>query len=162
MIKSHLLIVAVVAACLAALSFAVTAGGAQQEEEPRRAAPPAAFDKYIFVLLALGDEPPQDLSPEALRELQSQHLGHLTKMAEEGYALVAGPFNNRFDEKWRGMVLFRGDLTMDEVRELAEADPSVQAGLMKVEVMEWYTGAGALKFPMAEAMAKGPTTQPAD
>ena len=161
MSKTHLSIVGGLIALLGATLFAVTAGGAQQEQEPRRAAPPAAFDKYIFVLLALGDEPPQDLSPEALRELQSQHLGHLTKMAEEGYALVAGPFNNRFDEKWRGMVLFRGDLTMDEVRELAGADPSVKAGLMKVEVMEWYTGAGALKFPMAEAMAKA-TTRPAE
>ena len=120
--------------------------------EPRRAAPPTEFEKFHFVLLATGEEPPTDLSDAERQELQMQHLGHLTKMAEEGYTLVAGPFDERFDERWRGMVLYRGDLSREEVVALAEADPSVQAGLMKVEVMAWYTSKGAVKFPMAEAM----------
>ena len=147
----------------ALLAFVALVAGAQgtQEEAPRSAATPAAFDKYHFVLLAAADRAPEGMTRERAAELQGQHLGHLTKMAEEGFLLVAGPFNERFDEKWRGMCLYRGDLTMDRVRELAESDPSVQAGLMKVEVMEWYTSGGALTFPMAEQLTKGTTTRPA-
>ncbi len=139
-------------ACAATLgTFLLAAGPQDQAADPPKAAPPTSFDKYHFVLLASGDNPP-DLPAERLAELQSQHLGHLTKMAQEGYALVAGPFGDRFDEKWRGIVLFRGDLSAEEVRRLAEADPSVQAGLLKIEMMTWYTSAGAMAFPMAEEL----------
>lgn len=146
------------ACALPAVAFVAAAQDAEPttqpttEPAPRTAAPPTAFDKYYFVLLAAPDERPE-VTPEQARQLQAQHIGHLTKMAEEGYALVAGPFANRFDETWRGMVLYRGDLSAEQVRELAEADPAVQAGLMKVELMDWYTAAGALKFPLAEEMA---------
>ena len=149
-------------ACVASTSALLIAATPQaQESKPPTAPAPTAFDKYHFVLLATGDNPPE-LSAERRSELQSQHLGHLTKMAEEGYALVAGPFGDRFDDKWRGIVLFRGDLEAAEVRRLAEADPSVQAGLMKIEMMTWYTGAGALEFPMAEELRAKRENQGAD
>ncbi|MEM6562067.1 MAG: hypothetical protein AAF656_10725, partial [Planctomycetota bacterium] len=73
------------------------------------AAPPMAFDKYYFVLLAAAETPPEGLTRERAVQLQREHLGHLSKMYVEGYALVAGPFDDRFDERWRGMVLYRGD-----------------------------------------------------
>ncbi len=117
------------------------------------AAPPVEFDKFHFVVLMAAPNPPQ-LDAERARELQAQHLGHLSKMAEEGHMLVAGPFANRFDDRWRGLCLYDGSLTAEQVRELAEADPAVQAGTMAVAIMDWYTSKGALAFPMAQEMRK--------
>lgn len=115
-------------------------------EEPREAAPPMEFDKFYMVFLVRPDEP-QDHGEERNAELQRQHLGHLTWLWEEGYAHVAGPFGVPADDPLRGIVLLRGDLTMERARELAEMDPRVKAGQLDVEVREWYTGAGYLAFP---------------
>ena len=77
-------------------------------------------------------------------------------MADEGHMLVAGPFAQQFDDRLRGMCLYNPSLTPERVRELAEADPAVIAGRLKVEVMDWYTAKGALAFPLANR-----TEQPA-
>ncbi|MEM8875227.1 MAG: hypothetical protein AAGD32_13340 [Planctomycetota bacterium] len=124
--------------------------------QPATAAPPMEFDTYHFVLLVAAESPPEDMTREKATEIQGQHLGHLTKMWEQGYALVAGPFGDRIDPRWRGMVLYRGDLTKEQVIELASADPAVQAGLLEVKVMAWYTAKDMLEFKAP------PSTQPAD
>jgi len=119
--------------------------------------PPQQFDRYWMVFLIRGDHPPE-LSEEAGAELQKQHLGHLSKVWRSGHALVAGPFEVPAEDALRGIVLYRGDLDEDEVRELAEADPAVQAGRLKVEIRRWWTGGGVLRFRNAEeleALKKG-------
>ena len=108
--------------------------------------PPAEFDKYWLVFLERGDDPPQ-LEDEASAELQRQHLAHLSKVYREGYALVGGPFEVPDDEPLRGIVLFRGDLGRDRVADLAGADPAVAAGRLKIRILRWWTGAGAMSFP---------------
>ena len=112
------------------------------------AAPPAEFDKYHFVVLVRPDNPAK-LEPADAQRIQAEHLGHLTAMGEAGHMLVAGPFAERFDEKWRGLCLYDGALSREKVRELAESDPAVQAGVMAVEIMDWYTSKGALTFPLS-------------
>ena len=42
----------------------------------------------------------------------------------------------------RGFCLYRTGF--EETRQLAESDPSVQAGRMAVDVMTWWTASGAL------------------
>ncbi len=108
--------------------------------------PPKELDKYWMVFLERGDDPPQ-LDEEASAELQRRHLAHLSKMHREGYSLVAGPFEVGEEEPLRGIVLYRGDLEGDRVRELASADPAVEAGRLKVRVMKWWTPGGAMTFP---------------
>lgn len=117
--------------------------------------PPTEFDAYWMVFLERGDDPPQ-LEEEASAELQRQHLAHLGKVWNEGYALVAGPFDG--GDELRGIVLYRGDLERDEVMELAGADPAVQAGSLKVRALKWYTPGGLLDFkrpPADEAKNSG-------
>lgn len=146
-------------ACGLALGLLVLGRGGNSAvavQEGAAATQPAAmkFTKYHFVLLRRAETPPA-VSREELNRLMAGHLGHLTKVFEEGHCFVAGPFGNRFDEQWRGMCLYDGDLTAEQVRELAEADPSVEAGLMTVEIMDWHTTEGALAFPLFEqAQAK--------
>jgi uncharacterized protein YciI len=108
-----------------------------------------------------GENPPQ-LGEAESQDLQRDHLRHLEKVWRSGHALVAGPFGVPKEEPMRGIVLFRGDLTEEEVRQLAEADPAVQAGRLRVEVRQWFTGAGMLTFKTvaevdAEAAAKAPS-----
>lgn len=113
----------------------------------KEAEPPQQFDKYYMVFLMRPDNPP-DYGEARNAELQRQHLGHLTWLWEEGYALVAGPFGGDKDDDMRGIVLLRGDLSAERARELAEKDPRVEHGQLKVRIREWYTGKGALEFPL--------------
>ena len=104
------------------------------------------FDKYYMVFLMRPDEP-EDYGSERNTELQAEHRAHLRWLWEEGYALVAGPFFVPDSDKMRGIVLLRGDLEKEKARELAEMDPRVKAGQLRVDIREWYTGAGVLAFP---------------
>ena len=115
---------------------------------PRAAesAAPMEFDRFYMVFLYRGDNPPQ-LDEASAAELQEAHLKHMEQLWLDGYALVAGPFGGGPDDPLRGIVLFRGDLDIEKVRELGSRDPAVKAGRLKVEVRPWYTGAGYLAFP---------------
>jgi len=99
------------------------------------------LEQYSFVLLKRGPRA-LEFSDEELERLQQQHLGHLAAMKERGALLIAGPFSEQADETLRGFCLYRTGL--DETRELAQSDPSVQAGRMAVDVMTWWTARGAL------------------
>jgi len=98
------------------------------------------LEQYSFVLLKRGPRA-AEFSDEELDRLQEQHLGYLAAMKERGALLVAGPFSEQPDETLRGFCLYRTEL--EETRELAESDPSVQAGRMAVDVMTWWTARGA-------------------
>jgi uncharacterized protein YciI len=101
------------------------------------------LDSYTFVLLKRGPRAPE-FSDDELERLQAQHLAHLRAMTEQGHLLIAGPFSEQPDESLRGFCLYRTDL--EETRRLAEADPSVQAGRMAVDVMTWWTKRGSLRL----------------
>jgi uncharacterized protein YciI len=90
------------------------------------------------------------MTADAAQKLQSEHLGHMKEMARQGKLVTAGPFGNAPDKAWRGMCLYRTSL--EEAKELAEKDPAVQAGLLKVVVLTWYTEKGAMTFPLAEKL----------
>ena len=106
---------------------------------------PAKFEKHYLVLLLRPENPPT-FGEEESAKIQSAHLGHLHKLWVDGDALIAGQFEVPDDERMRGLVLFRGDLTTEEVRELAEADPAVKAGRLEVQVLPWWHGADILQF----------------
>ncbi len=114
---------------------------------------PVTFDTYRFVLLAAAEDAPAATPAEAMA-MQRAHLGHLRAMAEAGHLLAAGPFADQFDDRWRGMCLYDGSLSLETVTELASADPSVQAGRLEVKVMTWITQADALAFPSIEQMKR--------
>lgn len=113
-------------------------------------AAPTTFDKYYMIFL-MRPEAPQDYGDERNKELQREHIEHLTWLWREGYALVAGPFDAGETDAMRGIVLLRGDLDRERARELAERDPRVKAGQLRVEIRDWYTSAGALAFPLKPA-----------
>ena len=103
------------------------------------------FDRYSLVLLRRGPPARSSSRKTALDRLQAAHLAHLDAMRERGLLLSARPFRDQEDETFRGICIYRTGL--EETRELANSDPSVQAGRMRVEVVTWLTPAGEVAFP---------------
>jgi uncharacterized protein YciI len=142
-------------ALLLSLAGAVVPAQAADQAAPPSppAAAPAKFEFEQFQLVLLVRPSDRKEIPEAEAEaIQRQHLAHLTKMGESGKMVVAGPFGDQRDASLRGACLYRV-ATAEEARALAEADPAVKAGRLKVEVVTWYVGKGYLAFPKAPAPA---------
>ena len=135
---------------VAAVLFLLVGPAARAEP----AAAPPRMESYELVILYRGKHPPTLTEPEGQR-LQEAHLGHLRKMAEAGKLVVAGPLGDQVDPAMRGLCLYRVG-SLDEARRLAEEDPAVKAGRLRVEVMTWYTEKGAMAFPIAEKMRSTP------
>jgi uncharacterized protein YciI len=106
------------------------------------------FDRLQLVLL-VRPEHPTDYPPEKLEEIQKAHLAHIGEMAATGKLVIAGPFDEQSDVRFRGLELFRV-ATVEEARKLAEEDPAVKAGRLEVVSMNWYFQKGALAFPLAK------------
>jgi uncharacterized protein YciI len=101
------------------------------------------LEPYAFVLLRRpADAPP--LGEAEADALQERHLAYLDELAAAGKLVGAGPFSDQPDESLRGLCFFA--TTVDEARELAQRDPSVQAGRLEAEVMTWWTQRGSVTF----------------
>lgn len=105
------------------------------------AGPPDEFDEYTLVLLYRGFNPPV-LDDEEGNRLQRQHLGHLQAMQQLGAIVASGPFSDQPDENLRGLCIYRSRL--EDARRMAEADPAVRRGRLRIIAFTWYTRKGAL------------------
>ena len=113
---------------------------------PRDPNIPDAFDVYTLVLLRRpGDA--THLPDEELDALQARHLAYRAELRRKGVLVVNGPLGEQSDVTLRGLSIFACDPA--EARRLSDADPSVQAGRLAYDVMEWWVAAGTLAFPMA-------------
>ena len=112
------------------------------DNELPEADPPDESDEYTLVLLYRGTNPPALDALESDR-LQRQHLGHLQAMKRSGALLLSGPFSNQPDENQRGLCIYRTGL--DEARRLAESDPAVRRGRLRIVAFKWFTPKGDLK-----------------
>lgn len=105
------------------------------------ASPPEEFDEYTLVLLYRGSNPPV-LDEEEGNRLQRQHLGHLQAMQRLGPLLASGPFSDQPDENLRGLCIYRSGI--EDARRMAEADPAVRRGRLRIVAFSWFTRKGAL------------------
>lgn len=102
--------------------------------------------RYVVALLKAGPNRGQD-SARAM-ELQRAHMANISRMAEEGQLILAGPFLD--DGTLRGIYLFNVE-TVEEARALTETDPAVQAGRLEMELHPWYGSAALLEVPEIHA-----------
>jgi uncharacterized protein YciI len=89
----------------------------------------AAGRGYMLVLLWKG--PVRDQSEAEADRLQRAHLRHLFTLRNKGSLLLNGPVLD--DGELVGIGIFAGQ-DRGAVRALAEADPSVKAGRLRVDV----------------------------
>ena len=107
---------------------------------------PDAFDVFTFVILRRPDDAP-DMPDEELDELQARHLAYRAGLRREGVLAVNGPCAEQSDPSYRGMSIFACGPA--EAARLSDGDPSVAAGRLTYDVMEWWVGADSLAFPNA-------------
>lgn len=94
--------------------------------------------QYVMAFLKKG--PNRDLDSAEAAALQRAHLNNITRMANDGKLVVAGPFLDRGDI--RGIYIFNVT-SIDEARELTKTDPAIKAGSLIMELRPWY-GSAAL------------------
>ena len=114
---------------------------------PRDANIPDAFDVYTLVLLRRPSDAPQ-MSDAELDALQARHLAYRAELRRQGVLIVNGPLAEQSDVSLRGLSIFACGL--DEAARLSDGDPSVQAGRLAYDLMEWWVAADSLAFPRAQ------------
>jgi uncharacterized protein YciI len=113
--------------------WGVSIAPAQTQAEPKY-----EMDRYVVVILRKGPKWTAGKTPES-QKLQQQHLAHIQAMAKTGNLIVAGPFTAN-NEDARGIFIFK--TTPEEAREMAEGDPAVKAGQLKIDVYPWMAARG--------------------
>lgn len=126
---------------------------------PRDPDIPDAFDVYTLVVLRRPDDAPE-LSDEELDELQARHLAYRAELVRRGKVVVNGPFDQQTDPSYRGMSIFACDPT--EAARLSDGDPSVAAGRLSYDVMEWWVRAGSVAFPLTDRQVGDRRSMPDD
>jgi uncharacterized protein len=129
---------------LAALALPLLAADAPRAHEPSMAE--MGFDSAYIVFLVRADKP-KKYDEAKLQEIQKNHLGHLVSLYNDRKIEVAGPFDEQDDTGMRGLEIYPASFGKDEVRKLAEDDPAVKAGRLKVEIVRWYFQKGTVTFP---------------
>lgn len=94
---------------------------------------------YIGIVLK-GETWSPDTTPE-IEELHQNHLKYIEQMFVDGKLIIAGPFVNKDDK--RGILIFNTE-TFEEAIELANNDPAVKAGRLKVDMREWMAADGLM------------------
>jgi uncharacterized protein YciI len=87
-----------------------------------------------FMILLVRPDQPTNYATEELNRIQAGHLAHLTKMYNDGYAKVAGPFMK--DNRIRGIVVMRAE-NLQQAKSMCEQDPAVKANRLAVEAYAW-------------------------
>jgi uncharacterized protein YciI len=119
----------------------------EDEAMPRDPHTPDTFDVYTVVVLRRPVDAPE-MSDEELDALQAHHLVYRAQLDRQGLLAANGPFGDQSDPAYRGMSIFACDAA--EAARLTDLDPSVAAGRLTYDVMQWWVRAGSLAFPLAD------------
>ena len=114
---------------------------------PRDPNVPDEFDVYTVVVLRRPADAPE-MSDEELDALQVRHLAYRAELKRQGVVVVNGPVDEQTHPSYRGMSIFVCGAA--EAARLSDGDPSVVAGRLASDVMEWWVGVGSLAFPLTD------------
>lgn len=99
--------------------------------------------KYVMAFLKRGPDV-ADYSKEERDKIQEGHMAHIGHMVDAKKLVLAGPFFG--DGELRGIFLFDVD-NLEEAKELTNEDPAVKAGVLTMELLEWYGSAAVMAIP---------------
>ena len=103
------------------------------------------LEAFELVLLRRPASAP-DYPGEELERIQREHLAYHAGLREAGHVVTNGPVEGQPDPSLRGLAFYRTG-SLERSRQLAEADPAVQAGRLAVEIMTWYCPPGTMSRP---------------
>lgn len=95
------------------------------------------MQQYYIAFLKKGENRSQ--TKKAADSLQALHMQHLGRMYEEGFADISGPLGD--DGEIRGITIYNVP-TLQMADSLANLDPMVKAGRLKIEVHPWWAAKG--------------------
>lgn len=95
--------------------------------------------RYVFMLLNSGET--KSKTEEEAAGFQEMHLAHLSKMAESGKLIVAGPFEGGGEH--RGLLIFDVE-TIEEAVKLESEDPMIKTDRLRMETFYWWGAKGTL------------------
>ncbi len=95
------------------------------------------LQQYFIAFLKSG--PTRSQTKSEADSLQVLHLAHLSRMYEEGFADISGPFGD--DGEIRGITIYNTP-TREMADSLANMDPMVKAGRLVIEIHPWWAGKG--------------------
>ena len=95
------------------------------------------MQQYFMAFLKSG--PIRSQNEEEAELLQTEHVAHLNKMYELGYADISGPFGDNGDI--RGITIYNVP-TLKMADSLAKSDPMVKKGNLIVEIHPWWAAKG--------------------
>lgn len=98
---------------------------------------------YIMAFLLAGDRV-NEYSPVERQEIQKGHMANINQLSMEGTLILAGPFVAGGDK--RGIFIFAVD-SLEEAEKLTQTDPAVKAGVLKMELVQWYGSAALMQIP---------------
>jgi uncharacterized protein YciI len=96
--------------------------------------------QYVFCILKTGSN--TTATTEEKDNLFKGHMANITRLAQEGKLVLAGPFMKN-DRNYRGLYIFNVG-TIEEAKTLVATDPAVKENLLEAELTLWY-GSAALQ-----------------
>lgn len=118
--------------------LASTAIGAEYAARKRKN--PAYQDSMVRMALGLLIASDREPDPRATGPLMEQHLAHLKHELDHGKLRLAGPLLST--GPIRGILIFDSDTT--EARKVAQRDPMVKGGWVRLELHPWMTADGVI------------------
>ena len=104
---------------------------------------PERFEQHTLVLLIRPPDAPT-FDEDELDRLQHDHLAFLHDLQQRGIVIANGPFAEQTDERLRGLSIYA--VPPDEALRIASDDPMVRAHRLGIEVVQWWTAEGTLRF----------------
>lgn len=138
MMRASFLLLALLGACAQA-PHAAENEPAVEEMAPMRS--------YWMGIIKRGPDYDAEVSEEDRSALQAAHLARIGEVAAEGKMILAGPFGPQegAEDPLIGLFLYTVP-TREEAEALAASDPAVQAGRLRVDIVQWY-GVSGITYP---------------
>lgn len=99
--------------------------------------------RYVMAFLLAGDSVAK-YTPDERAEIQKGHMANIKRLSESKKLVLAGPFID--GGEMRGIFIFDVP-TKEEAEELTNTDPAIKAGVLKMDLVEWYGSAALLFLP---------------
>ncbi len=98
---------------------------------------------YIFVILKTGTA--QLTDKKVISEHFSGHMENINRLVEQKKLIVAEPFGKN-DKQYRGLFILTNIANHEEANAILQTDPAVKAGLLDVELFDWYGSAALSEY----------------
>jgi uncharacterized protein YciI len=103
------------------------------------------LEAFELVLLRRPASAP-DYPAAELERIQREHVEYYARLRQSGQVVTNGPVGGQREESLRGLAFYRTG-SLEQSRQLADADPAVQAGRLTAEIMRWCCPSGTMTRP---------------